>query len=70
MKLILVMLVGFLIDTATPTFAAPQWVEDACWRAANRVRPALRAREKEAYITNCIADWTAGTPPPTEWVEY
>jgi hypothetical protein len=31
--------------------------------AANRVLPALTAREREAYIANCIADWTAGTPP-------
>jgi hypothetical protein len=66
MKLIPVILVAVLMVSATPTptFAAPQWVEDACWRYANRVRPALRAREKEAYVTNCIADWTAGTPPP------
>jgi hypothetical protein len=49
---------------ATPAFAAPQWVESACWRAANRVLPALDWREKEAWIANCIADWTAGTPPP------
>jgi hypothetical protein len=49
---------------ATPAFAAPQWVETACWRAANRVLPALTARERKAYIANCIADWTAGTPPP------
>jgi hypothetical protein len=49
---------------ATPAFAAPQWVESACWRAANRVLPALSAREREAYVANCIADWTAGTPPP------
>ena len=32
--------------------------------AANRVLPALTGREREAYIANCIADWTAGTPPP------
>jgi hypothetical protein len=44
----------------TPIFAAPQ----ACWRYAQRVTPYLTEREKEAYITNCIADWTAGTPPP------
>jgi hypothetical protein len=50
---------------ATPAIAAPQWVETACWRAANRVLPALSAREREAYVANCIADWTAGTPPPT-----
>lgn len=49
---------------ASPAFAAPQWVEDACWKASNRVRPILRPGEKEAYVANCIADWTAGTPPP------
>ena len=65
MKLIPLILFVVLMISATPTFAAPQWVEDACWRAANQVRPALTAREREAYVTNCIADWTAGTPPPT-----
>jgi hypothetical protein len=50
--------------TAAPAHAAPQWVETACWRAAVRVLPALTAREVEAYVANCIADWTAGTPPP------
>jgi hypothetical protein len=58
------LLVAAVAFTATPTFAAPQWVETACWRAANRVLPALSAREREAYIAGCIADWTAGTPPP------
>jgi hypothetical protein len=53
-----------LATPMSPAFAAPQWVEDACWRYANRVRPALNAREREAQIANCIADWTAGTPPP------
>ena len=53
-----------LVLSATPAFAAPQWVEDRCWYHANRVLPALTEREKEAYIANCIADWTAGTPPP------
>jgi hypothetical protein len=23
----------------------------------------LTAREREAYVANCMADWTAGTPP-------
>jgi hypothetical protein len=55
---------------ASPAFAAPQWVEDACWKAATRVRPILRPGEKEAYITNCIADWTAGTPPPSGQRSY
>jgi hypothetical protein len=37
MKLITVkMVVAGLILSATPTFAAPQWVDDACWRAAER----------------------------------
>jgi hypothetical protein len=56
--------VAGLVLTATPAFAAPEWVETACWRAASRVLPALNYRETQAYITNCIADWTAGTPPP------
>jgi hypothetical protein len=64
MKPVTIFLAGVVL-AASPAFAAPQWVEDACWRAANRVLPRLSAREKEAYITNCIADWTAGTPPPT-----
>jgi hypothetical protein len=53
-----------MVLTASPAFAAPQWVESACFRYASRVLPALDWREKEAYIANCIADWTAGTPPP------
>ena len=55
---------------ASPALAAPQWVETACWKAANRVLPALSQREKEAYIANCIADWTAGTPPPSGQRSY
>ena len=49
---------------ATPAVAAPQWVETACWRYANRILPAPTGREREAYFANCIADWTAGTPTP------
>ena len=49
---------------ATPAVAAPQWVETACWRYANRILPAPTPREREAYFDNCIADWTAGAPPP------
>jgi hypothetical protein len=47
-----------------PALAAPQWVEDACWAAAIRVRPALRFEDVEAYVAGCIANWTAGTPLP------
>ena len=64
MKLMPVMLVAGLISSASPAFAAPQWVEDLCWYHANRVLPALGAREREAYIANCLADYTAGSPPP------
>jgi hypothetical protein len=64
MKLKPVLAAGIVL-AATPAFAAPQWVEDACWRAAVRVSPILSPREREAYIANCIADWTAGTPPPS-----
>lgn len=31
-------------------------VRDACARKKNKVTPPLRAGEREAYITNCIAD--------------
>ena len=61
------LIAGVIVLTATPAFAAPQWVETACWRYANRILPAPTAREREGYspiIANCIADWTAGTPPP------
>ena len=61
---LIAMVVAGLILCATPASAAPQSVEDACWRYAQRVTPHLSAREREAYITNCMADWTAGTPPP------
>ena len=65
MKLIAVkMVVAGLILSATPASAAPRWVDDLCWRAAQRVTPSLTEPEKEAYVANCIADWTAGTPPP------
>lgn len=64
MKLIPVILVAGLLPSASPAFAAPQWVEDLCRYHANRVLPALSAREREAYIANCLADYTAGSPPP------
>jgi hypothetical protein len=64
MKFLLIALAGMALVDVSSAWAAPQWVEDRCWYHANRVRPALNAREREAYIANCIADWTAGTPPP------
>jgi hypothetical protein len=56
--------VAGIVFTATPAFAVPQWVEDDCWRAAERVSPILTQPEKEQYVANCIADYTAGSPPP------
>lgn len=49
----------------TPALGKPvtQAQRDACERAALDVRPALRADEKEAWIANCLADATAGSPP-------
>jgi len=40
-------------------------VRDACAKKANAVTPPLRAGEREAYITNCIAD-AAPTPGKTK----
>jgi hypothetical protein len=48
-----------------PARAVPQEVRDACWIAAERVTPILTQPEKEQYVANCIADATAGTPPPS-----
>ncbi len=48
-----------------PAFGKPvtQAQRDACDRAAFKVRPALNAREKEAWIAGCLADATVGSPP-------
>jgi hypothetical protein len=58
------LLAAAIVFTATPTFAAPPEVERACFLASERVSPILTQPEKEQYIANCIADWTAGSPPP------
>ncbi len=44
-------------------------VRNACERKANKVTPPLRAGEREAYITNCIAD-AAPTPGATKKKKY
>ena len=38
--------VAGLVLTVTPTFAAPQWVNHACWIAAQRVSPRLTEARK------------------------
>jgi hypothetical protein len=49
---------------ALPAIAGvSQEARTACEKAAERVRPALRADEKEAWIANCLADASAGSPP-------
>ena len=66
MKLIAMVVAG-LILSATPASAAPQSVEDACWRYAQRVTPYLTEREKEAYITQLhsrLDGWNAAAPRP------
>ena len=64
MKKPVMIFVAGVILSATPAFAVPQWVRDACWYHANRVLPALDPRERDGYVANCIADYTAGSPPP------
>ena len=57
-------LVVIALISATPAYAAPPEVERQCFLASERVSPILTQPEKEQYIANCIADWTAGSPPP------
>jgi hypothetical protein len=65
MKLnLLKLFVASFVFATTPALAAPRWVEDRCLYHANRVLPALDYREREAYRAKCIANWTAGYPPP------
>jgi hypothetical protein len=44
----------------TPASAVPEEVRTACLFEAYEVRPRLNARQIEAYVANCIADFTAG----------
>ena len=47
--------------SATPVVAAPQWVEDLCWAKAAPISFNGRG-EREAFIANCIADYTPAPP--------
>ena len=53
---------GFALAMILPAVTPPaeaavsNAVRRACERAANKVTPPLRAGEREAYITNCIAN--------------
>jgi hypothetical protein len=66
-----------LLGTLFAAFIVPahaggvsQQTRDACWRAAQRVSPILTEPEKEQYVANCLANATAGTPPPTNDSRY
>ena len=61
---LLKLVLASIVLASTPVLAAPQWVDSRCLYHANRVLPALDYREREAYRANCIANWTAGYPPP------
>ncbi len=59
-----------LLTVAPPTQAAvSNAVREDCARKANKVTPPLRAGEREAYITNCIAD-AAVTPGKAKKKRY
>ena len=54
-----------------PAYAGvSQETRDACWRAAERVSPILTQPEKEQYVANCLANASAGTPPPKNDKRY
>jgi hypothetical protein len=59
MQRISVVVVAALLALPVPALAAvSQAQRTACEKAAETVRPALRAGEKEAWIANCLADAT------------
>ena len=58
MKYALATMACLFLVGATPALAAPQWVEDLCFKKAQLVRPALRWDEQEAFMAKCIADHT------------
>lgn len=57
------------VSMPAPQAQVSNAVRDACERKANKVTPPLRAGEREAYITNCIAD-AAPTPGKTKKKKY
>jgi hypothetical protein len=68
MKCVLMAVIFLALISVTPALAAPQWVEDYCWAQAAQVHFSGRG-EREAFIANCIADFTA-TPPATKGRKY
>ena len=61
------LLAAAIVFTATPAFAAPQWVEDACWRYAHRVTPYLscaRTGSLPYKLHSRLDGWNAAAPGP------
>lgn len=55
-RTILMVLAALLIPSASALAGVTPAQRTACEKAAEKVRPALRADEKEAWIANCLAD--------------
>jgi hypothetical protein len=63
MKRWLMVVIWLASTSVAPGLAAPQPVEDFCFAQAAQVRPALAGRgEWEAFMANCIANYTPGPP--------
>jgi hypothetical protein len=61
MKLVPVTCLALIV--ATPAVAAPPWIEDLCFAKAADTHPRFQGRgDREAFIANCIANYSA-TPP-------
>ena len=56
---------GFVLSP-TPAFAAPQSVEDACWRYAQRVTPYLPDAKGSLHhqLHSRLDGWNAAAPGP------
>ena len=69
-KAVLLGIVFFALIVPAYAEGVSQQTRDACWRAAQRVSPILTEPEKEQYVANCIANATAGMPPPKNDKRY
>ena len=52
-----------------PAFAAPPEIEDFCWAQAAQIRFNGRG-EREAFIANCIADFTPAPPAKRRYKKH
>ena len=60
------MAIAGIVLSPTPTFAAPQSVEDACWRYAQRVTPYLSDAKGSLHhqLHSRLDGWNAAAPWP------